>query len=424
MEKKINKLEHCHVEVLVTVDEKTWKDAQNKSFNKFAKDVTVKGFRKGKAPLNLVKEKVDQGKVLDDAINAVLGPIYTDIINNDKIEPYARPQVDVTKVSDTELELKFVIPTKPEVALGEYTGLQIGKETVTVTDEDVMNDIAKTQGEKAMLVTKESAAENGDTVVIDFVGTVDGVPFEGGSATNYELELGSNSFVPGFEDQLVGTKAGEQKDVNITFPENYVENLKGKAAVFAVTVHEVKTKELPELNDEFVKELNIPNVETVEQLKEKRAAELKVTKERDARHSYMHKLIEKIVEGSTIDLPHEIIDSQVESMKKDMLNRLSQSGLNMEQYLSIVGQTEEQLNETMHTQAEHDAKEYFTVQAVGEKENITVSDEDLEFEYAKMSEQYNMKLEDVKKALAQQVEEFRNNVKMNHIDNFLYDNNN
>lgn len=424
MEKKINKLEHCHVEVLVNVDEKTWKDAQNKSFNKFAKDVTVKGFRKGKAPLNLAKEKIDQGKVLDDAINSILPAIYNDIIINDKVEPYARPNVNVTKVSETELEIKFVIPTKPEVTLGEYKGLEIGKETVTVTDDDVNADINKTLSEKAMLVTKESAAEKGDTVVIDFVGTVDGVAFEGGSATNYELELGSNSFVPGFEDQLIGTKAGDQKDVNITFPENYVENLKGKAAVFAVTVHEVKTKELPELIDEFVKELNISGVETVQQLKEKRASELKVTKEREARHSYMHKLIDKIAENSTIDLPHEIIDSQVESMRKDMLNRLSQSGLNLEQYLSIVGQTEEQLNETMHTQAEHDAKEYFVVQTVGEKENITVTDEELEFEYAKMAEQYNMKIEDVKKALAQQVEEFRNNVKMNHIDNFLFENNN
>lgn len=423
MEKKINKLEHCHVEVLVTVDETTWKDAQNKSFNKFAKDVTVKGFRKGKAPLNLVKEKVDHARVLDDAINSILPSIYNDIIVNDKVEPYARPNVDVTKVSETELEIKFVIPTKPEIVLGAYTGLEIGKETVSVTEEDITADINKTLSEKAMLVTKESAAEKGDTVVIDFVGTVDGVAFEGGSATNYELELGSNSFVPGFEDQLVGTKAGDQKDVNIKFPENYVENLKGKDAVFAVTVHEVKTKELPELTDEFVKELNIPNVATVDQLKENKAAELKVTKEREARHSYMHKLIDKIVENSTIDLPHEIIDSQVESMKKDMTNRLSQSGLTMEQYLSIVGQTEEQVFETMHKQAEHDAKEYFTVQAVGEKENITVSDEDLEFEYAKMADQYNMKVEDVKKALAQQVEEFRNNVKMNHIDNFLFDNN-
>lgn len=423
MEKKINKLEHCHVEVLVTVDETTWKDAQNKSFNKFAKDVTVKGFRKGKAPLNLVKEKVDHARVLDDAINSILPSIYNDIIVNDKVEPYARPNVDVTKVSETELEIKFVIPTKPEIVLGAYTGLEIGKETVSVTEEDITADINKTLSEKAMLVTKESAAEKGDTVVIDFVGTVDGVAFEGGSATNYELELGSNSFVPGFEDQLVGTKAGDQKDVNIKFPENYVENLKGKDAVFAVTVHEVKTKELPELTDEFVKELNIPNVATVDQLKENKAAELKVTKEREARHSYMHKLIDKIVENSTIDLPHEIIDSQVESMKKDMTNRLSQSGLTMEQYLSIVGQTEEQVFETMHKQAEHDAKEYFTVQAVGEKENITVSDEDLEFEYAKMADQYNMKVEDVKKALAQQVEEFRNNVNMNHIDNFLFDNN-
>lgn len=424
MEKKINKLEHCHVEVEVKVDTETWKKAQEKSFEKLAKDVTVKGFRKGNAPLNLVKDKVDPMKVMDDAINTILPDIYSSILKEDGIVPFARPNVQVSKVSDTELEIKFVLVTAPEVKLGEYKGLNIGKTSVEVSDQEVEDELLKVQQNNAMLVVKDGPAALGDIVVIDFVGTVDGKAFEGGSATNYELELGSHSFVPGFEDQLVGAKAEESKNINIKFPENYVENLKGKDAVFAVTVHEVKEKKLPELNDELVKDLKIPGVETVEQLKAQKRDQLQLSKERNAKNAYMDKLLTEIAKNSTIDIPEEIVNSQVESMKKDAENRMSQSGLTLEQYLSIVGQTEEQFSESLKAQASKDATNYFLVDAIAKAENIEVSDSDLEFEYAKMADQYNMKVEDVKKALAPQLEEFRNNVRMNHVDDLLYKENN
>lgn len=420
MEKKINKLEHCHTEVEVKVDTEAWKKAQEKSFEKLAKEVTVKGFRKGNAPLNLVKDKVDPMKVMDDAINAILPEIYTSILKEDGIVPFARPDVQVTKVSDTELELKFVLVTAPEVKLGQYKGLKVGKEKVEVTDKDVEAELVKVQENSAMLMVKEGPAELGDTVVMDFIGSVDGKEFEGGSATNYELELGSHSFVPGFEEQLVGVKAGESKNVNIKFPENYVENLKGKDAVFAVTVHEVKEKKLPELNDELVKDLKIEGVETVEQLKVQKRDQLTLEKERKARNEYMGKLLSEIAKNSTIEIPEEIINNQAESMKKDAENRMAQSGLKLDQYLQIIGQTEEQFMANLKEQATKDATNYFIIDEISKAENITVSDEDLEFEFAKMADQYKMKVEDVKKALAPQLEEFRNNVRMNHVDDLLY----
>lgn len=420
MERKVTKLEHCHVEVEVVVDQPSWKTAQDKAFEKLAKNVTVKGFRPGKAPLNLVKEKIDPMKVMDEAINSLLPSIYSEVLKEEDIHPYARPQVAVTKVSDTELELKFTLVTAPQIELGQYKGLSVGKEEPTVSDDEVAAELLKVQEQNAMLLVKEGAAENGDIVVIDFVGEVDGKPFEGGTASNYELELGSHSFVPGFEDQLVGVKANEAKDVSITFPENYVENLKGKPAVFHVTVHEVKEKKLPELDDNLVKGLNIANVSTVEDLRRQKSVQLKIEKERSARNTYMNKLLAEIAKNSKIDIPEEIIDTQVESMRKDAEARMAQSGLKLDQYLSIIGQTEEQYTESMKTQARKDATNYFILDAVGQKEEISVEDADLEFEYAKMAEQYKMKIDDVKKAIAPQLDSFRNNVKMNRIEDLLY----
>jgi trigger factor len=225
MERKVTKLENCHTEILVTVDEATWKEAQNKAFSKVAAKITVPGFRKGKAPANLVKDKVNQVEVMDTAINSLLPELYKEVLTEENIRPYAQPSVDVTKLSDTELEVKFVIVTAPEVELGQYTGLEVGKVAVEVTDEEVEKAVESTLAQSASLVLKEGAAAEGDTVVIDFEGRVDGEVFDGGTATNYELVLGSHTFIPGFEEQLVGKSAGEEVDVNVTFPHEYHEAL-------------------------------------------------------------------------------------------------------------------------------------------------------------------------------------------------------
>ena len=423
MERKITKLEHSHVQVDVVVDEKSWKDAQDKAFNKLAENVTIDGFRKGKAPKNLVKARIDQMKVLDEAINSLLPKIYEEILTKDEIRPYARPQVDVTKVSDTELEVKFLLVTAPEVKLGAYKGLEIGRKEVKVTKKDVEEALEGTLKDNASLIIKEGAAEMGNVVVMDFVGKINGEEFEGGSAQNHELELGSHQFIPGFEEQLVGHKAGEKVDVNVTFPENYTDALKGKPAVFECTIHEVKEKKLPELNDEFVKELKVEGIETVEAFRARKEEDLKKQKEQEARREYMSKLIAEIVKNSEIDLAEEIVENQVEARREDMVKRIEQSGLKLEQYLQILGQTEEQFTAQLREQALKETQEYLVLEQIGKVEGVEIDDAQLEFEYAKIADQYNMKIEEVKKALAGNLDEFRHNLKMQRIDDLLYNEN-
>ena len=234
-------------------------------------------------------------KVLDEAINSVLPIAYREIIEQDKIIPQAQPSVDITKVSNDELEIKFVLIVAPEVKLGVYKGLKIGHESVEVTEADVDVAINQLLANNASLVIKEGEAKEGDTVVIDFAGSIDGELFEGGSAQNYELELGSHSFIPGFEEQLVGHKAGEHVDVNVKFPENYVENLKGKDAVFACDIHEVKEKKLPELTDEFVKELKMAGVETIAQLRESKLKELTENKQQERKTMFLNSLMKSLL---------------------------------------------------------------------------------------------------------------------------------
>ena len=418
MERKLTQLENCRVQVDVVVDEKSWKDAQEASYKKLAKDVQVDGFRKGMAPEAIARKHIDAGKMLDNAINSLLPKIYKEILDEDKVEPYAQPKVDVTKLSDTNLEVRFIIVTAPKVELGQYKGYELGKKEVKVTAKEVNEAIDDLRKQNASLVTKETEAAEGDTVVMDFLGKVDGVAFEGGSAQNYELELGSHSFIPGFEEQLIGVKAGEHRDINVTFPEQYTPNLAGKPAVFECDVHEVKEKKLPELNDEFVKELN-RGVETVEALKESTKNEIKNRKEQEAKKEYLEKLYAEICKASKIEVPQEMIDEQAEVMKKDMVQRMSQSGLTLEQYLQFVGQKEEDFMAKLKDDAKKDICNYFVLEEVGRKENLDITDADVEFEFAKIADQYKMSIDDVKKALGAQLNQFKNNLRMTRIEEFL-----
>ena len=418
MERKLTQLENCRVQVDVVVDEKSWKDAQEASFKKLAKNVQVDGFRKGNAPEAIARRHIDTGKMLDEAINSLLPKIYKEIIELDKVEPYAQPKVDVTKISDTNLEVRFIIVTAPKVELGTYKGLELGKKEVKVSAKEVNDAIEELRKQNASLITKETEAAEGDTVVMDFVGKVDGVAFEGGSAQNYELELGSHSFIPGFEEKLVGIKAGEHRDINVTFPEQYTPNLAGKPAVFECDVHEVKEKKLPELNDEFVKELNRGH-ENVEALKEGTKADLKAKKEQEAKKEYLEKLYAEIAKGSKVEIPQEMVEEQAENMKKDMTQRMAQSGLTFEQYLQFVGQKEEEFMAKLQEDAKKDITNYFILEEVGKKEGLELTDADVEFEYAKIADQYKMSVEDVKKALAAQLDQFKNNLRMTRIEECL-----
>ena len=423
MERKITKLEHSHVEVLVTADKETWKKAQDKAFHKQAQNITVSGFRKGKAPDEVVRKHVDSSKLLDDALNDVLQDAYRKVIEEDKIIPQAQPQVEILKASDEELEFKFVIATAPEVKLGEYKGLKINHQDVSVSEEEINAAVEDVLKNNASLVLKDSESKLGDTVVIDFAGSINGELFEGGSAENYELELGSKSFIPGFEEQLVGHKAGDHVSVNVKFPENYVEDLKGKDAVFECDIHEVKEKKLPELTDDFVKELKLPQVETIAQLRERKQKELTDQKEQQEKSRYMNALLDEIVNKSELDLADEIIEQQIKSRQEDLEQRMAQSGITVEQYLQIIGQTQEQFHDQLKVDAEKDLRRHYVVNAISEKEDLVVTDADLEFEFAKLAEQYGMKIEDVKKALSSQLGAFKNELASRKVEEFLLANN-
>ena len=424
MERKVTKLENCHTEVLVNVDKDLWKKAQDKAFKKLAANVTVPGFRKGKAPVNMVKPHIDQMKVFNEAINDVLNAVYQDVLANEKLEPMVRPSFDVTKLSEEELEVKVTIVTRPNVALGKYQGYDLGKKTAEVKDEEVEQAINELRKQNATVMPKEGQAEKGDIVVIDFEGSVDGVPFDGGKAENHELELGSHSFIEGFEDQLVGASAGIEVDVKVTFPKNYgPDEIAGKDAVFHVKVNEVKQKVLPELNDEFIKDLAFKNVETVEDLKKDRKDNLLKQKEAALKREYLDKLYEEIKKVSKFEIADEILAEETEGQKKNLQNRLAQSGLDLEQYLALTRMSEEDLNKQLRVEAVKGLESFLVLEEVGQKEKIGVSDEEVEFELAKMADQYKMSIDEIKKALGQQIGQFRNNMRMNRIEDFLYENN-
>ena len=424
MERKVTKLEHCHTEVLVNVDQDLWKKAQKKAFNKLAAGITVPGFRKGKAPEQFLKGRIDQMKVFNEAINDVLQPVYEDVLKNENIQPVARPSFDVTKISEEELEMKVTIATRPEVNLGKYTGYELGKENASVSDDEVNAAIEELRKQNATIVPKDGQAEKGDVVVMDFEGFVDGQAFEGGKAENHELELGSGQFIPGFEDQLVGSSAGIEVDVKVKFPENYgPDEISGKEATFHCKIHEVKQKVLPELDDEFIKDLSLPNVENVEQLKANRQEQILKQKENNAKQAYLNKLVEEIKKVSTFDIPEELIQEERENRKKDLERRLQQNGIDLEQYLVLTKQTEEDINKQLEEEAKKGLESFLVMDSVGEKEKITITEEDFEFELAKMGEQYNMTPDQIRQALGQQLNNFRHNLVMQKIENFLFENN-
>lgn len=424
MERKVTKLEHCHTEVLVNVDKDLWKKAQEKAFNKIASNITVPGFRKGKAPANMLKGRVNQMEVFNEAINNVLQPVYEDILKNEDIQPVARPAFDVTKLSEDDLEIKVTVATRPEINLGKYTGYELGKATAEVKDEEVDAAIEALRKQNATVAPKEGQAEKGDIVVMDFEGSVDGVPFEGGAAENHELELGSGAFIPGFEDQLIGASAGIEVDVKVKFPENYgPDEISGKDAVFHCKIHEVKQKVLPQLDEEFIKDLNIPGVADLEQLKANRKEALLKQKEANAKQEYLNKLVEEIKKVSTFDIPEEIVKEETENRKKQLEQRLQQSGIDLEQYYVLTKTKEEDLDKQLAEEARKGLESFFVMDSVGEKEKLNITEEELEFELSKMAEQYNMTIDQIKNALGQQLGQFRHNLIMQKIENFLFENN-
>ncbi|MCZ4249514.1 trigger factor [Bacillus amyloliquefaciens] len=407
----------------VEVDAETFKTALDDAFKKVVKQVSIPGFRKGKVPRGLFEQRFGVEALYQDALDILLPVEYPKAVEEAGIEPVDRPEIDVEKIEKGEsLIFTAKVTVKPEVKLGDYKGLGIEKDDASVTDEDVQNELKALQERQAELVVKEEGAvENGDTVVLDFEGFVDGEAFEGGKAENYSLEVGSGSFIPGFEEQLTGLEAGAEKDVEVTFPEEYhAEELAGKPAVFKVKIHEIKAKELPELNDEFAKDID-EEVETLAELTEKTKKRLEEAKENEADAKLREELVLKASENAEADVPQAMIDTELDRMLKEFEQRLQMQGMNLELYTQFSGQDENALKEQMKEDAAKRVKSNLTLEAIAQAENLEVTDEEVEGELTKMAEAYNMPVENIKQAIGS-TDAMKEDLKVRKAIDFLVEN--
>lgn len=385
-----------------SIDQETIKTGLDKAFNKVKANISVPGFRKGKISRQMFNKMYGEEALFEEALNAVLPTAYDAAVKEAGIEPVAQPKIDVAKMekgSDWELTAEVVV--KPTVSLGDYKDLTVEVEaTKEVSDEEVETRLTNSQNNLAELVVKETAAENGDTVVLDFVGSVDGVEFEGGKGSNHSLELGSGQFIPGFEEQLVGTKAGETVEVKVTFPENYqAEDLAGKEALFVTTVNEVKAKELPELDDELAKDID-EEVETLDELKAKFRKELEESKAEAYDDAVETAAIEAAVANAEIkEIPEEMIHEEVHRAMNEFLGGMQQQGISPEMYFQITGTSEDDLHKQYEADADKRVRTNLVIEAIAAAENFTTSDEEVKAEIEDLAGQYNMPVEQVEKLL-------------------------
>ena len=422
MEKKIEKNE-LDIVVTVNVNGDEWKKAQNKEFNKRASKVVIKGFRPGKAPAHLIKASINQGDVINDAIFTVVNKAYQEALDENKFYVFTQPKLNVTKVNADELEATVSFCLPPEITLGEYKKLGIAKEEAVVTDDDVNAYLENLRKEHAVMQVKEDAAALGDSVVIDFKGYINDEAFEGGEAKGYELELGSNMFIPGFEDQLVGIKAGEARTVNVKFPENYVEELKGKDARFEVTCSDVKVKILPELNDEFAEELELTEVTTLDQLKEYGKKQLLSQKEQQVANKQIEDIVNKAVDNASVKLPTAIVEEEAAAMLAQMKKQIEDAGLKYEDYIAINKLDEATLQAQRLDEARKNLKSMLVVEKIIALEKLEVTPEMVEAKYAELASQYGMKVEDAKKALEPNKAQFEKQIRNSLFTEFMLANN-
>ena len=405
----------------VTVEGQQWKDAVDKAFKKIAKNVKIDGFRKGHVPTGMIEKKVSMEERYAQAIEDNANEWMRDAFKELDLNPISQPQLDVKSMSADKAELVFTFAVMPEVELGEYKGLKYEMESVEVTDDEINDEIDRMRKQYADLETVEGEAKDGDTVKIDYEGFKDGVAFEGGKADGYNLKLGSGSFIPGFEDQLIGCKAGDEKELNLTFPEDYhAEDLKGAAVVFKVTVHEVTREVLPELDDDFAKDTNIPNVETVDDLKKTVMERLEAAKKSQAESAADEKLFEQLSENTKVDMPDALVDDEANNQIQQMAAQIQQYGLSFSQYLQMMGKTIDDLRADYRENAEKSVKLRLALNKIAEVENLEATDEDVEEQYHDLSVQYGMDVEKIKPLVSEEL--IRQDVKTTKAYNFVKDN--
>ena len=387
------KIEKNRGVLTVEVESDKFAKALDQAFKKVVRNVNVPGFRKGKVPRIIFEKRFGVESLYQDAVDILLPTAYSDAVKEAGITPVDQPDIEIEQIGKGEVfKFKATVDVKPEVELGEYKGIEVEDKPVNVTEEDIENELKTMQERHAELVVLEDgeAAQNGDIAVIDFEGFKDGEAFEGGKGENHSLELGSNSFIPGFEEQVVGMKKNEEKEITVTFPEEYhSEELAGQEVVFKVKVHDIKRKVLPELDDEFAKDVS--EFDTLEELKKDIEETLLKRKEEEKKQFVEQTVIRKAAEAAEVEIPEGMIRTEVDGMLRDFEMSLRQQGMNLEMYFQFSGQTEEQLREQMKSDAETRVLE-----AVAKAENLTVSDEEFEEELSKMAESYGRTVEELK----------------------------
>lgn len=409
------------VKIDITLTEKEWKEAVNAAYEKTKGRYSMPGFRKGKVPKHLLESSYGPGIFYEEAINIAFPKYYSEVLDKEtSIEPVAAPDIDIKKISEKGITIQAIVAVKPEVKLGDYKGISFKKVEYNVTDADVDADIKALQERNSrMIEVTDREAQNGDNVVIDFSGSIDGVKFDGGSAEKQPLTLGEGNFIPGFEDQIVGMKIGEERDINVKFPEDYFSaDLKGKDAVFAIKLHEIKVKELPEINDEFIKES--VGVETLEAYK----AEVKerLTKQNNdrAEREIEDEIIKVITEKAEVEIPDAMIENQIDRMVQEMSYRLSYQRLNIEDYLKYLNQTMEEYRNGLKDQAEKTVKTQLVISAIIDAEKIEATDTDVEERVAEMAKAQDKKVPDIKKNMgAKQLDYIRNDIIIKKFFEFL-----
>lgn len=424
MEVKMNKIENNVVELEVKVESKKFDAALNKAYKKNVNKFNVQGFRKGKVPMAIVKKFYGVEVLFDDAINFCIDEAYPVALNENNVKPVDYPQIDVIEVGEgKDLVFKAKVTTYPEVKLGEYKGVEVSYTKPEVTDEQIENQLKDIQAKNARIETKtEGKVEDKNIAVIDFKGFIDGTPFEGGEGHDYNLEIGSGSFIGDFEQQLIGLEKGQSKDVNVTFPENYGrEELNGKEAKFEVTVKDIKVKELPALDDEFAKEVS--EFDTIAEYKADLRVKAEKANEERATRELQEKVIGQVVDNATIDLPQVMVDREVQNMIKDLEQRLSYQGLSLDQYFQFTGSSEEQMKDYMKENAERKVRTDLVLNAITDKENLEATEEELKAKAEEVVKMYQSKDVDqmVDILLKSQTEALKADVVREKIVNMLVD---
>lgn len=386
-------------EIEIKIEGEVWEKALDKAFKKKNKEVTIEGFRKGFAPKNIFLKKFGIEYLYPDAVDFCIDEAYKEAMKKANIVPIIEPKLDITTINAKEVVMKFTITAKPEVTLGEYKNLGIKKETVKVSKKEIDEEIEKLRNQLAEITPKENGqVENGDTAIIDFDGFVDGKPLEGGSSKNYSLEIGSHSFIPGFEEGIIGMAINDTKELNLKFPDNYLDDLKNKDVLFKVTLKEIKSRIVPELNEDFYQDLGYDNIKTEEEFRKEVESVIKERKTVDIEDMHLDKCLEKASENLKVELSSDIIDDEVHRMMKQQEEYLKKEGIKLDDYMKFTGMTHEKMHEQMEPEAIKRIKYRYLLEEVAKAEKIDFTKEEVEAKTKEMADNYGITVDELIKA--------------------------